>query len=569
MPDRHQQLFDKYLTYEELRSWLHDISKQHSDLIDLESIGKSYEERDVWAATVTNKQTGPPEHKPAVYVDGNIHAGEVTGSMTCLYLIHYLASNYGDNAKVNKLLDERAFYIIPRANPDGAEKYLTTPQTLRSSVREYPTYRKDEDPPGLHPEDVDGDGRILLMRVRDDSCGAWKVDDEDSRLMVERTPMDLQGPFYHIFNEGTIRDEDGQLVDDPQLPYRCVQTKFGLDLNRNFPAGFEPKTKGAGPFPLSEPETRNLVQFISEHRNIGAAVIFHTTGGVLYRPHSTIPDEDFEREDMSAYRELGQFGTDATGYPVVCCYGDIWSGVLDDWCWEHRGIYAFTPELWDAIGRAAPDVPKEPDKLRRMTRQQRRQMGLDLLKWNDTQLAGEGFVPWHSYDHPQLGKVELGGWVSKEFLQNPPISHLTAECHKNAQFPISLGLALPDVHIDEVEVTRLSKTDFLLSVLVSNHGYLDTCISKQAQKQKAVRKDVVRLQLPEDAVVLSGRKVTEIEWLQGYAAGQDGSLYRGAEPAEASRRLKWTVRADSETSELNVIIESQRGGRDERRIHLS
>src|SRR5260221_720125 len=35
---------------------------------------------------------------------------------------------------------------------------------------------------------------------------------------------------------------------------------------------------------------------------------------------------------------------------------------------------------------------------------------IKLLKWSDEVLKGKGFVDWHSYNHPQLGKVELGGW---------------------------------------------------------------------------------------------------------------------------------------------------------------
>ena len=561
--------FDKYFTYDELTEWLKKKASQYSNFIDLESIGLSHEERDVWAVTLTNKETGSAEHKPAVYVDGNIHAGEVTGSMICLYLIDYLVENFSTDDHAAKLLNDRVFYIIPRANPDGAEKYLTTPETLRSSVRIYPEYRKDEDPPGLHTEDIDGDGRILLMRVRDDARGAWKADSEDPRLMVERTPLDLEGPFYHIYSEGRVRDEDGELVEEPEIPFRPVPTEYGLDLNRNFPAGYDPKTKGAGPYPLSEPETQNLVEFISEHNNIGAAAIFHTTGGVLFRPHSTIADEDFNKEDMDMYKTLGQMGTDATGYPVVCCYGDIWSGVLDDWCWEHRGIYAFTPELWDAVGRAAPEMKKPPQEMSQMNREERRKLALRLLKWNDTELAGEGFIPWYRYNHPQLGEVELGGWVTKKCRQNPPENLLSAECHKNIKFPIALGLSLPEVHIDEIQVSQLSECDYLLSVVVSNHGYLDTRISKQAEKQQAVRKDVVKLAVDDSVGLLSGQKVTEIDHLQGYASGQASRFYRVGEPAESARRLKWTLRLrEPQSTQIEVVLQSERGGTDKTSVNF-
>ena len=76
--------FDRYYTYDQLTEWLKEKERAHPDLIQLESIGTSYEGRDVWAVTVTDRCVGEPDSKPGFYIDGNIHAGEVTASMTCL-----------------------------------------------------------------------------------------------------------------------------------------------------------------------------------------------------------------------------------------------------------------------------------------------------------------------------------------------------------------------------------------------------------------------------------------------------------------------------------------------------
>ncbi|MFO8060739.1 MAG: M14 family metallopeptidase [Bacillota bacterium] len=565
--ERDLVVFDRYYTHEELTGWLTEKCAEYPDLVGMESIGSSHEGRDVWAVAVTDRRAGEPEGKPALYVDGNIHAGEVTASMTCLYLIEHLVSDASEDPRVDKILRTCTLYIIPRANPDGAEKYLTTPELLRSSVRVYPEYRRDEDPRGLHPADIDGDGRILLMRLEDGDRGAWKIDPQDSRLMTERTPADLEGPFYHVYTEGLIMDDRGEVADRVELPFEQVPVPYGLDLNRNFPAGYSPTAKGAGPFPLSEPESRNLVQFIDAHRNIGGALMYHTTGGVLFRPHSTLKDEEFDRDDMSIYESIGRWGTEVTGYPVVCCYGDIWSGVLDDWAWEHRGIYAFTPELWDVVGRAAPNMKVNPVRMRRMSSGERRDLELRLLQWNDRELAGAGFVPWRPFEHPQLGRVQLGGWVTKECRQNPPPSLLNAECHKNIQFPLLFALALPEVHIDEVEVSSLGG-GCVISVLVSNHGYLDTCISKQAQKQKAVRQDVVEVVLPEGVQLLSGDRVTEIGFLEGYGRAQKPAYRRYSEQSRSAHRCKWTVRSEG-AAEVTVIVRSERGGTVQRTVPLT
>ncbi len=559
--------FNQYYTYDRLTDYLKQYAEHYPEFCSLEAIGKSHEGRNVWAMTVTNQATGPAEHKPAMYVDGNIHAGEVTGSMACLYLIDFLVGNYDSDQRVKKLLDTRSFYIIPRINPDGAELYLTTPTMLRSSVRPYPDWRQDEDPPGLQPEDVDGDGQILQMRVRDDARGAWKADPEDDRLMLQRKPWDLEGPFYHLFTEGVLRDEQGELQSAALWPFNVASTKYGLDLNRNFPAGYSPLTPGSGPFPLSEPETRNQVEFISKHKNIGGVLLYHTTGGVLFRPHSTMPDKDFPGNDAQMYEVIGKMGTDVTGYPVVCCYGDIWSGVLDDWCYEQLGIFAFTPELWDLVGRAAPELKSK--QMQRMTPEERNQLDKAILRWSDRELGGRGFVRWHKYEHPQLGEVEIGGYRMKEFRQNPPRHLLEAECHKINQFAMNYALALPEVAIDEVAVQRVAPGVYDISAVVSNHSYLPTHISQMALKHKAVRPDAVRLELASGMALVNCEAKQEIGHLAGYAAVQN-VRWGGGSPAQGSRRVHWTVKIENEAERrVKLRLISQRGGTVVREVELA
>lgn len=549
--------FDHYFTYAELTNYLHQYAEDYPEFVSLSSVGQSHEGREVWAMTITNQATGAAELKPALYVDGNIHAGEVTGSIACMYLIDYLLGRYQTDSAVKKLLDSRAFYVLPRVNPDGAELYLTTPTMLRSSVRNYPDWRKDEDPAGLQVEDIDGDGDILLMRVQDNAHGAWKLDQEDSRVMVERSPLDLAGSFYHVFSEGLLRDEFGQLVKSVKLPFEVQPTKYGLDLNRNFPAGYNPLTPGSGPYPLSEPETQNLVSFISAHKNIGGVLLYHTHGGVLFRPHSTMPDKNFPGDDAAMFESIGKLGTDATGYPVVCCYGDIWSGVLDDWCYEQLGLFAYTPELWDMVGRAAPEKKGNPMQI--TSPKERRELERRLLQWNDRELSGQGFVQWHEFQHPQFGQVEIGGWRTKQCRQNPPSQFLEPECHKITQFALGFALALPEVHIDELQVERLGDNVFSVTAVVSNQGYLPTNISQMALKQRAVRPDSMKLELPAGAELINCEAQQLVGHMEGYAAGQRVRFYNFMPPAKSVRRVYWTIRGRAGDC-VTIRLVSQRGG---------
>jgi murein tripeptide amidase MpaA len=162
--------FDRYYRYDDLTALLNAFVAAYPELCRLDVLGKSYEERDIWVMTITNFETGPDDEKPAYWVDGNIHATEVSASTAALHLINKLLTGYGEDAQVTHALDTRAFYVVPRLNPDGAEWALAdVPKFIRSSTRPYP--RPDE-LPGMRQEDVDGDGRILQMRLKDPN-GAW------------------------------------------------------------------------------------------------------------------------------------------------------------------------------------------------------------------------------------------------------------------------------------------------------------------------------------------------------------------------------------------------------------
>ena len=299
--------YDRFVKFEELTALLRNAVDAHPRLARLSSLGNSYEGRSIWCVTLTNHETGDPSHKPAFYVDANIHATELSGSVAALKLIDTLLSGYGVRQDVSRLLDTRTIYVIPRVNPDGAEWAMAErPRFIRSSVRPYPY---DEDAiEGLEAEDIDGDGRILMMRFRDDN-GPWKKHPAEPRLMVRRDPVETGGEYYRIVSEGRVKAYDGF-----NLP--VAKTKTGLDLNRNFPEEWRPESTqlGAGDFPTSEPEVRSCVEFINTHRNICGGVFFHTWSGVLLRPFGTKADDEMPPEDLWVFQTQGKKGEELTGF---------------------------------------------------------------------------------------------------------------------------------------------------------------------------------------------------------------------------------------------------------------
>ena len=151
----------------------------------------------------------------------------MAASAASLYFLHTLVTQYGKDADVTRVLDTRAFYVCPRINPDGAEWALADkPKWIRSSTRPYPY--DEEDIEGLTVEDIDGDGRILQMRIPDPN-GLWKAHPDEPRLLIRRDPVETGGTYYRLLPEGRIDGYDG-------FTLRVKKRPQGLDLNRNFPA---------------------------------------------------------------------------------------------------------------------------------------------------------------------------------------------------------------------------------------------------------------------------------------------------------------------------------------------
>jgi murein tripeptide amidase MpaA len=529
--------FDTYYRYDDLSAILKGFAEAYPHLVRLESIGQSYQGRDVWLATVTRFESGEDEDKPAVWVDGNIHASEVSPSTACLYLIHRLVTGYGEDAEVTRCLDTRAFYICPRVNPDGAEWALADePKIIRSSTRPYPY---DEEPiGGLIEQDMDGDGRMLSMRLPDPN-GAWKISAKDPRLMVRRDPAETGGAYYRLLPEGRIEDYDGVTIE-------IQPKKERLDLNRNFPFAWrqEYEQKGAGPYPTSEPEVRNLAHFIGGHPNITAAVAFHTYSGALLRPYDDRPDEKFPAEDLWTYGKIGEKGTALTGYPAVSVYHDfryhpnqVITGGFDTWMYDHMGILAWTVEIWSPQRQAGI----EEYKFIEWYREHPIEDDLKMLKWSDEVLGGKGYVDWYPFEHPQLGQVELGGWDAMYAFRNPPPQFLEREIAPFADWLIWQSLVSPRLALYEASCKPLGDGSYRVRAVVHNTGWLPSYVTKKATEKKLVRGVVCEIELPEGATLEAGKPREELGQLEGRAYKP---AMPGADDATEDRaKVEWVVHA--------------------------
>jgi murein tripeptide amidase MpaA len=530
--------FDRFYRYDELTDLLRAFVREYPALVTLESIGRSHEGRDIWAVTVTNTATGPAADKPAFWVDGNIHATEVAASAANLYFLHTLVTQYGSDADVTRALDTRAFYLCPRINPDGAEWALADqPKWIRSSTRTYPT--GEEELEGLTVCDIDGDGRILQMRIPD-ANGLWKAHPDEPRLMVRREPTEVGGTYYRIVPEGTLEDYDGYTL-------RIKRPLQGLDLNRNFPASWrqEFEQMGAGPYPTSEPEVRAVVDFIARHANITGGTSFHTWSGLLLRPFEHQPDEEMHAEDLWVYQAAGRKGTELTGYPHISVFHEFRYhpksviGGTFDWIYEHLGIFSWTVEIWSPMREAGIAEYKYIDWFRDHPAAD----DLAILRWSDEKLAGLAHVPWQPFDHPQLGRVEIGGWNRFHAFSNPPPQFLERELARFPRWLVWQALLSPLLETVHADATATGDGHYTVTLVVQNAGYLPTYVSKRALDRKVVRGVIVEVEVPDEVTLVQGKRRVELPQLEGRAYKHTGiSFWPDYHVTDDRAKAQWVVR---------------------------
>ena len=531
--------FSKFYRYDEMVKLLRSFEGEFPELAELEVIGRSYEDREIWALTVTSKSTGRSLDKPGFYVDAAIHGSEVTGTTVALYFAWLLLSQHGVDSVLTDLVGSVSFYIIPMVSPDGVEQELSTPDWVRSGTRMYP-YEEPRD--GLYREDIDGDGQIVSMRIEDPS-GGWKTSERDARLLVPRRFHDTRGPFYRVYPEGTVRNFDG--VEVTEAPAR-----YGLDFNRNYPANWQSEVTqpGAGEYPLSESETRAVAEFFTRHANICGVHALHTGMESIIRPPETLTDSEMNAADLRRVCEIGQFGAEATGYVLFSCrqFNDEMSvahGDLHTWAYEQLGLIVFVDELWDVRSRGNVSCIE----LARMHREGDLD-GLELaevtaLRWNDDELSGAGFVNRRSFEHPQLGPVEIGGW-KKEVLHNAPLHSLAGIAQNLTRFLIAYAQASPQLHAEICEAERIAENTYRLAVAVRNTGYLPTNVTERALEMDQAPSVQARIKVGIGDEVLTGNATEMLGHLGGYGG---------------RRKVEWIIRFGAEPK-ATVTIAGTRAG---------
>ncbi|MBI2298916.1 MAG: hypothetical protein HYU66_08210 [Armatimonadetes bacterium] len=506
--------FARFYDHAAITDFLTALAETRPELVCVHPITSTPEARPLLVAEITDPATGPAADKPGYLVHANIHAHELTTTHSALHLARTLCV---PGEAVDALLRKVAFYVIPRLNPDGAEQALKTNASVRSR-----SYEREE-PNGLVQRDLDGDGQVLWMRWLDPD-GDHAPHPDDPRLMIRREPED-QGPFYRLVPEGEVRGADGRT---PWLSDRRI------DWNRQWPAFWQPEhvQGGAGDFPFSEPEMHAVGRWVMDHPNLFGMMGLHTGGNGVLRPSATRDDSELDSGDVTLLREVGAKGAELTGFPLFSVRqyctsyssdAKLW-GHFTDWSYEHLGVLSFEIELgnlYNSAGQSTEDA-------RTATPRQRDLAQIDVIRWNDEHGYG-AFVDWRPFDHPQLGPVELGGWVRYR-LANPALGELPKICEGTDAFMLHHAGLAPHLEL-RTDVASFDGGVHRVRAEVVNTGALPTQVTNQGAKLRSVRGVRVSLEPGEGMELLSRVAVHDV----GHLAKVCGK-----------REVEWFVRGGGE-----------------------
>lgn len=297
--------YTKYHTYDELTAALRDLAKSHATLAKLVEVAKSREGRSVWALEIANPSGTPVAQRPALLIAANLEGDQLVGSALSLYIAEQLLTGYASDPTIKQRLDSHAFYILPRVNVDGAEAMFGAVKSARklnaAKIDADNDGRLDED----GPEDLNKDGFISVMRVKDPN-GAYMIHPDEPRLLKRADAAKGEAGAYSVYWEGIDNDGDGFINEDGP---------GGVDLNRNFQHQYPYYQPDAGPHMISEPETRGIMDYVIARRNIAAILTFGESDNLIapptsagaHAPASIVDLIAFANESLADARENGRF----------------------------------------------------------------------------------------------------------------------------------------------------------------------------------------------------------------------------------------------------------------------
>lgn len=503
-----------YSNYETSLKKVEALAKKYPSLCTSKSLVKTQGGRDIMVVTIG---TGERENKPGIAVVGGAEGPYILGKELALGFADSLLKESA-NPGIKNLLEKVTFYVFPDVSPDAGEQFFQSIKYERAvnnrPVDEDRDFLTDEDP----YEDLNKDGLITLIRVSD-PAGTYTESTEDKRVMV---PADLskgEKGSYLIYSEGIDNDKDGRYNEDGP---------GGVSFNRNLTFNYEEFGTSAGLHPVSEPETKAVLDFLFDHYNIFAVFTFGPQDNLSQsvrageRPPAGQPAPAADQMTRTADRKITTVQkSDETVIKLVATkYREITEvkgsspsksapGNFADWAYYHYGRYSFsTPAWW---------FPVEAGK----------NAEASFLKYAEENKMDNMFVPWTEINHPDFPgkKTEVGG-IKPFSMVNPPAEKIEGIVSANYRFITNIAAMHPELEFIDISTENPGENLFRISLKIHNKGIFATS-TEAGQNNMWIRLMRLNLELAKGQSILSGQKVQRIPRMTGDGVAEFSWLIMG------------------------------------------
>ncbi len=476
--------------------------------------------------------TGQANLKPAILILGNVTGKDHAATQITIGMVEQLAEK-------SKLLKNTTFYLIPIPSPDAVLGFETQPfhagDTNHRPFDDDKDFQLDED----GPEDLNGDGWITQMRIKD-VHGKYLKHKDDGRIMVLADAKNGQVGTHRVLIEGIDNDKDGLFNEDG-----VGGTAFNKNHTFNY-GFFEP---GAGPHQVSEPETRAIVEFAYKHTHIYAVYSFSEQDNLNSRwisgGNGRIPtqveilDARYFSRFSKAYKSIFK-GRGASTYHSQ-------KGSFSRWAYFHYGRWSLTAPSF-SVNLKANLHKSKTNKTKTLSTKVKKNIkptpkisgnaDVNRLRYLERQgLAG--FVPWQKIKHPDFpGQVvEVGGF--KPFvLSLPNFSKIPRLTQQNIKFIEKVAGSRAKLIFLKPKIEPLGQHVYRITVTVRNVGNLPT-VSTMGKRTKRLQVLQLKVIPPVGTQFIRGKKITRLGQIN--PLGQEKRVYTLSLDAKASPVISFKV----------------------------
>jgi hypothetical protein len=493
------------------------LSKEYPSLCTIKSLVKTAGGKEIWVISIG---TGNKDSKPGIAVFGGVEGNHILGKELAAGFASSILKE-SESKEIKELLNKVTFYIFPDVSPDATEQYFSDLKYERNiNARSTDGDRDfvfDEDP----YEDLNKDGLITLIRIKDPS-GKYTESDEDKRVMVTSDLSKGQAGSYLVYSEGIDNDKDDSFNEDGE---------GGVNFNRNFTFDYEEWGLNSGMYPISEPETKAVADFLFDHFNIYTVFTFGPQDNLgqpmkaSERAASASPaargqgggrssdqgdrkitsimrtDETINKLVSDKYHEI----TGAKGAPLA----KTTPGNFMEWAYYHYGRYSFsTPAWW---------FPVEKGKNSEAA----------FLKFAEKNKINDVFVPWTEINHTDFPgkKTEVGG-IKPFVMINPPADTLGDLIAKNYKFITAIASMHPELEFLDIKSENTGENIYRISLKLHNKGIFATC-AEVGDINMWTRIMRISLEPDKGQSILSGLKVQRVNRLEGDQSAEFSWLING------------------------------------------